>query len=85
MKENAQLCACQINHGQSEVWLEADGEDLTEKRTIATNEVVNVIRRHCPPDVFQEFYRAYHVKIGDIATLAVTNLDEIAVELRLKT
>ena len=85
MKENAQLCACQINHGQSEIWLEADGESLTARRTIATNEVVNVTRRHCPPDDFQEFYRAYHVKIGHIATLAVTNLDEVAAELKLKT
>jgi hypothetical protein len=85
MKENAHLRASQINHGQSEIWLEGDGKDLTERRTIATNEVVNVTRRYCPPDVFQEFYRAYHVAIGHIATLAVTNLDEIANELRLKT
>lgn len=85
MKENSQLCARQINHGQSEIWLEADGKDLTERRTIATNEVVNVARRHCPSDVLQEFYRAYHVAIGHVATLAVTNLDEIAAELRLRT
>jgi hypothetical protein len=85
MKENTQMCARQINHGQSEIWLEADGKDLTERRTIATNEVVNVTGGHCPSDVFQEFYRAYHVAIGHIATLAVTNLDEIAAELRMKT
>jgi hypothetical protein len=85
MTENTQLCARQINHGQSEIWLEADGKDLTERRTIATNEVVNVTRRHCPSDVFQEFYRAYHAAIGHIARVAVTNLDEIAAELKLKT
>ena len=85
MKENTQLCARQINHGQSEIWLGVDGKDLTERRTIATNEVINVTRRHCPSDVFQEFNAAYHINLGHIATLAVTNLDEIAAELRLKT
>ena len=85
MKENAQLCARQINHGQSEIWLGVDGKDLTERRTIATNEVINVTRRHCPSEVFQEFNAAYHITIGQIATLAVANLDEIATELRLKT
>ena len=79
------MCARQINHGQSEIWLATDGKDLTGRRTIATNEVVNVTRRHCPSDVFQEFYSTYHAAIGHIATVAVTNLDEIAAELKLKT
>ena len=84
MKENTQLCVRQINHGQSEIWLETDGKDLTGRRTIATNEVVNVTRRHCPSDVFQEFYRTYHAAIGHMAMLTATNLDEIAAELKLK-
>jgi hypothetical protein len=37
----------QINHGQSEIWLEGDGKELTPRRKLATNEVVNVMRRHC--------------------------------------
>jgi uncharacterized protein (TIGR03435 family) len=38
MKENATLHAQQINHGQSEIWLEADGTELTNRRRLATNE-----------------------------------------------
>jgi hypothetical protein len=82
MKE-AQLHAQQINHGQSEIWLEADGEEATQRRLLATNEVVNVTRRHCTPEVFAAFYRDYHIAVGHVATLAVSNLDEIAVELKL--
>ena len=84
MKENATLHAQQINHGQSEIWLEADGTVLTNRRRLATNEVVNVTRCHCTPEVFQAFYADYHRSVGDVATLAVPNLDEIATELSLK-
>jgi hypothetical protein len=84
MKEGATLYAQQINHGQSEIWLEADGKELTQRRKLATNEVVNVTRRHCTPEVFQVFYSDYHAALGHVATLAVPNLDEIAAELRLK-
>jgi hypothetical protein len=44
MKEGATLHARQINHGQSEIWLEADSKELTQRRKLATNEVVNVTR-----------------------------------------
>jgi len=84
MKENATLRAQQINHGQSEIWLEADGTELTNRRRLATNEVVNVTRRHCTSEVFQAFYAGYHRSLGDVVTLAVPNLDEIATELSLK-
>lgn len=47
MNEGAKLYAQQINHGQSEIWLEADGKELTPRRKFAINEVVNVTRRHC--------------------------------------
>jgi hypothetical protein len=83
MKEGATLCALKINNGQSEIWLETDGKELTQRRKLATNEVVNVARRHCTPEVFQAFYADYNVAVGRIATLAVANLDEIAAELRL--
>jgi hypothetical protein len=83
MKESATLQAQPINHGQSEIWLEADGKELTPRRKLATNEVVNVTRRHCAPEVFQAFYSDYHV-VGHVASLAVPNLDEIASELKLK-
>jgi hypothetical protein len=50
------LEAKQINHGQSEIWLAADGKELTPHRTLATNEVVNVVRRHTAEDLFKAFY-----------------------------
>jgi hypothetical protein len=84
MKEDAKLHAQQINHGQSEIWLEADGKELTQRRTLATNEVVNVTRDHCTQEVFQSFYADYHRSVGHIATLGVPNLKEIAAKLRLK-
>jgi hypothetical protein len=84
MKEGATLCALMINNGQSEIWLETDGKELTQRRKLATNEVVNVARRHCTPEVFGAFYADYHIAAGHVATLTVANLDEIAAELRLK-
>jgi hypothetical protein len=84
VKDGAVLHAQQINHGQSEIWLAANGNELTPRRKLATNEVVNVTRRHCAPEVFQAFYVDYHVAVGHVAKLAVPNLDEIAADLRLK-
>lgn len=77
------LQAKQINHGQSEIWLEAEGKELTPHRTLATNEVVNVARRHCPDDIFKDFYQRYHIAVGQAASLSVPNLEEIAAELKL--
>jgi hypothetical protein len=85
MKEDVKLCALKINYGQSEIWLETDGKELTQRRTLATNEVINVARRYCTPEVFGAFYADYHTAPGHTATLTVDNLDEIAAELRLKT
>ena len=85
MREGATLYAQQINHGQSEIWLEADGRELTPRRKLATNEVFNVARRHCTVEVFQVFYADCHIAVGHVATLTVPNLDEIVAELRLKT
>lgn len=79
------LYARQINHGQSEIWVEADGKELTQRRTLATNEVVNVTCRLCSSEVFDLFYKSYHSAVGNIATLNVPNLGEIARELRLKS
>jgi len=78
------LRAKQINHGQSEIWLEADGKELTPHRTVATNEVVNVVRRAATEDVFKAFYADYHVALEHLASLDVTNQDVIATELKLK-
>lgn len=78
------LQAKQINHGQSEVWLEAEGKELTAHRTLATNEVVNVVRRATSEDVFKAFYAEYHIALEHIASLDVPNLDVIAAELKLK-
>ncbi len=84
MRDGAKLHAQQINHGQSEIWLEAEGKELTQRRRLATNEVINVTRRHCADGVFKAFYADYHTAVGYVATLAAPNLDEIAAELRLK-
>jgi hypothetical protein len=78
------LQAKQINHGQSEIWLEAEGKELTPRRTLATNEVVNVVRRATSEDVFKAFYAEYHVALEHISSLDVPNLDLIAAELKLK-
>lgn len=56
-----------INRGQSEIWLEADGKKLTAHRTPATNEVVNVVRRHTPEEVFKKFYADSHVALQHVA------------------
>jgi len=85
MREGATLYAQQLNHGQSEIWLEADGRELTPRRKLATNEVVNVTRRQCTPEFFQAFYLDYHIAVGHVAKLTVPNLDEIIAELKLKT
>ena len=84
MVEGITLYAKQINHGQSEIWLGADGKELTQRRTLATNEVVNVTRRYCAPEVFAAFYGGNYRTVGEVAALTVPNLDEIAAELKLK-
>jgi hypothetical protein len=84
MVEGMTLYAKQINHGQSEIWLGADGNELTPRRTLATNEVVNVTRRHCAPEVFAAFYSGKYRTVGEVAALTVPNLDGIAAELKLK-
>jgi hypothetical protein len=84
MASKTLLQAKQINHGQSEIWLEAEGNELTPHRTLATNEVANVVRRAAPEDVFKAFYAEYHIALGHIASLDVANLDDIAAELKLK-
>ncbi len=85
MGAKAILYAKQINHGQSEIWLDADGQELTPHRTLATNEVVNVMRRHAAEDAFKRFYADYHVALDHVATLDLVNLDGIVVELKLRT
>jgi hypothetical protein len=84
MDEGTKLCVLQINHGQSDIWLEADGKELTQRRRLATNEVLNVTRRHCLPDVFEKFYADYRTAVDQITALTVPNLEAIATELRLK-
>jgi hypothetical protein len=76
--------AKQINHGQSQVWLGDSDKELTPRRTLATNEVVNITRRLCAPEVFQAFYADYHKGIDHIARLIVPNMDELAVQFKLK-
>ncbi len=73
----------QINNGRSEVWLEADSKEITGRRSLATNEIVNVARRHCSPEVFEAFYKHLNLSIGNVAKLDAPNHDEIAAELKL--
>jgi len=84
MDQDVNFCARMINHGQSEIWLAGNGHELTPRRTLATNEVINVTRRHCTPDVFAAFNAIYHGAIGQIAVLALPSLAEIAAEFRLQ-
>jgi len=77
MKEVATLHARLINHGQSEIWLEVDGKEVTQRRTLATNEV-NVTRLQCTPEAFAAFYAAWQR-----CDAGRPNLDEIATQLRL--
>lgn len=83
MKEDTKLQARQINHGQSEIWLEAEGTEVSSRRTLATNAVVNVTRRLCSPEAFEAFYKAHHLAVGHVATLTTPNLEEIAADLKL--
>ncbi len=84
MTESLTFYARRVNHGQSEIWIETDGKELTQRRTLATNEVLNVTRRHCVPEVFEAFCIEYSAAIGRVATLAGNNVDAVSAELRLK-
>ncbi len=76
------LHAKQLNHGQSEIYIENDGTESL-RRVLATNEVRNVTTRLCSQEVFDAFYQTLSVKVGSPATLTAPNMDEIATELRL--
>jgi len=72
-----------INHGRSEIWFESGSKSSPEPRVLATNEVVNVTRRLCEPEVFEAFYKELHQSVGTEASLAGENIDAIATELKL--
>jgi hypothetical protein len=84
MTKDAKLHARRIDNGQSEIWLQAEGRELTPRRGLATNEVISVTRQLCAHEIFKEFDAEYHTAVGHVATLAALNLDEIAAALRLK-
>jgi len=83
--EGMTLYAQRINNGQSEIWLGVDGREMTPRRMLATNEVNNVARRHCSPEIFEAFSRDYYTAIGHVAALTAPNIREIAAELQLKS
>jgi hypothetical protein len=83
MNDGIGLYAERINHGQSEIWLGQEGKELTPRRKLATNEVVNVTRRHCDSMIFTAFYADYFSAVGRPAMLSVSTLDEIAADLKL--
>ena len=84
MKDLATLQAKRINYGQSLIWLEVEGREVTPSRTIATNEVDNIVRRHCPKEIYDRFYEQYHSGVGNVASLSMPDLDTIATDLKLK-
>lgn len=84
MNDGVGLYAERINHGQSEIWLGQKGQELTPRRRLATNEVVNVTRRLCDSETFTAFYSDYFSAVGHSAVLSVSTLDEIATSLKLK-
>ena len=83
MKDQVTLKAKRINYGQSLIWLENEGKELTPTRTIATNEVNNAARRYCTKEVFEEFYEQYNKELNNVASLSIPKLDEIAIVLKL--
>lgn len=83
MSEERFLGVKLINHGQSEIWFEAGNKSSPEPRVLATNEVVNVIRRLCEPEIFEAFYKQWHQSVGTVASLVGENVDAIATELKL--
>jgi hypothetical protein len=85
MEEGAKFCAQRINFGQSEIWLQVEGRELTPRRTLATNEVVSVVRRYCEPEVFQKFYADCHTALGHVGMLTIANGNELITELNLTT
>jgi hypothetical protein len=85
MEEGATFCAQRINFGQSEIWLQLEGRELTPRRTLATNEVVNVVRRCCEPEVFKKFYADCHTALAHVGMLTIANGNELLTELKLTT
>lgn len=83
--EDSTFFAKRINHGQSEIWLGHNGKDITPRRTLATNEVLNITRRLCTLDEFQTFHADYYKAIDHVAILTVPNIEKLAVEFRLRT
>jgi hypothetical protein len=84
MSSSLCLYARLINHGQSQIWLVSDGTEITPRRTLASNEVRNIIKRLCP-EAFDTFYKDWHAAPGRAATLEVINLADVAKELGLKS
>ena len=84
MAEGVAFFAKRIDNGRSEVWLGLDGKELTPHRMLATNEVLSITRRLCPPEALQAFHADYQKAIDRVVTLQVPNVEELAVEFRLK-
>jgi hypothetical protein len=85
MEEGTTFCAQRINFGQSEIWLQLEGRELSPRRTLATNEVFNVVRRYCEPEVFKKFYADCQTALGHVGILTISNGNELITELKLTT
>jgi hypothetical protein len=82
--EGAILYAKRINHGQSEIWCSIGGAGDSPSRTIATNELFNVVRRFCTPDEFDAFHAGCHTGVGQIMQLEVAAVERVLSELNLR-
>jgi hypothetical protein len=85
MEATIRLYVQRINHGQSIVWLGSEAEETSPRRMIASNEVRNVVQRLCTSEVFDAFYKDWHIKLGAVAVAALDmpNLQDVAKELQL--
>lgn len=84
MAESLRPYVQMINHWQSQVWLGSSDAEPSTRRTLASNEVRNVVQRLCP-EAFDVFYKDWHVALGSVATLETCNLMDVAKELHLQS
>jgi hypothetical protein len=82
MEDDNKLYVRMVNYGQSEIWLGSDNAETSSRRTLASNEVRNVVQKLCPQG-FEAFYRDWHVKLGHVVRVETENVREVAKELKL--
>ena len=74
---NTLLYAERLNHGQSSIVLEKDNRRGTA-RTVATNLVCNVLRKHLAPDAYDLFSKQLGAGIGQSVTVELVSAEPAA-------